>query len=203
MRTRLLAAIFMLGLSAAAFGQGYTFPGRSFSIESGSGLPPFHMGLIGVSWDVLRDLADKGQDVDLGKGFFPVINLSGVWRRSMRTEFVLTACLSWSHHRLIQYEPFGIDHKGQIRYDLGKGSAIGWKDSTFIPSLTVHWRHLWNPGRLVELYSDFGAGLTAFVPVPSITPIAFRYRSEDAYFFVEVPLSPYATLFHAGFGWRF
>ena len=206
MRVRsFIVTVFLLsGLLAGAQELPYR---KQFSLELGTGYQPLHMTM-SPSREMETALAEKGQRVDKSGAFYPVISLSGVWRTRPHTEFALAAGISWCHHRLLQYEPFGIDPKGNPRYDgSAKGTPAGWKDSTPIPSLTLRYRHLWNPDRAVVAYSGAGAGFvlpyTGIPVLPELTPIGVRFAGEHFYFFLELTMGPVASLGHGGFGWHF
>lgn len=204
MRTHVLTAVLFLLPFLAPARESLPLKGN-FSLELGTGYQPLHMTL-SPSRDVERALAEKGQRADTGSAYDPVISLSGVWHAYPRTEFALTAGISWCHHPLIQYEAFGIDPDGKPRYDTTTGKRIGWKDSTPIASLTLRYRHLWNPDGALVAYSGLGAG---FVPqtgiplLPEVTPIGVRFGGRHFYFFLECTMGPVASLGHGGLGWRF
>ena len=177
-------------------------------VEIGTGYQPLHMGFWGnsPSYAVKEALAEKGQAVSTAGMFRPNIIASVVWRSSERWEWVLTGDICWSHHRLTQYEQFGYDPEGKPRYDLNKPSDAGWADSTPIASATLQWRYHWNPWSIVQFYSGFGLGVSAgthYIPTPSLTPIGIRVGGHHLYGFVEVPVSPFATLVDGGLGWTF
>ena len=208
MRTSCLFAAIVLLLSSMGIARGQEVPfEKSYSIEVGTGIRPIQM-MIPPLRAARVPLASKGQDVDTDGAFYPVIDLTGVLRSGWKTEFTLTAGASWYHHRLVQYPSFGIDPDGQPRYDLEHGERIGWKDSIPAYSLTFQWRHLWNPSNAFLVYTGIGAGVTVahfskFFPMPSVTPVAFRYGGEHFYAFAELTLGPIATFAHGGLGWRF
>lgn len=223
MRARLLiAALVLLGLfSGTAWGQevekddgakdvrvSQNVPfEKSYSIEIGTGIRPFQMMINPVRAAQVR-LAPKGQDVDTDGSFYPVVNLTGVLRSGWKTEFTLSAGVSWYHHRLIQYPSFGVDPNGKPRYDLEHGERVGWMDSIPAFSGTFQWRHLWNPSNAFLVYTALGAGVTvsyfsSFFPLLSLTPVAFRYGGEHFYAYTELTLGPLASFVHGGFGWRF
>lgn len=199
---RSLATVAVLLLTAAtAFAQ-------EWRLEVASGIQPLHMGFwhISPSAKVEEQLAEVGQAIDTGKGFYPSVILSGVWHYTERWELVLTGEVCWSHHRLIQYGQFGIDPSGNPRYDLTQHTDIGWKDSSPVASGTLQWRYLWTPWSVVNLYSGVGFGLsggTHYIPVPCITPIGIRVGGSHIYGFVEAPLGPYAAFLAGGLGWTF
>lgn len=212
MRTRLLVAAIALlcaspMLSAQGKAEGKTQSSMSYSIEAGTGIQPLQMLLAGDR-AVREALAPKGQDIDSQGGFYPVINLTGVIRSGHRTEFTLTAGASWYHHKVIQYPVFGTDPEGRPRYDLKNGTPAGWKDSIPTYSLTLQWRHLWNPDNDFTVYTALGAGVVTrrsfgFVPLPSLTPVAFRYGGKHFYAFAELTLGTLASIAHGGLGWHF
>ena len=199
----LIALFLLLGFSSVVYGQeGFR---KRFSLELGAGQGPLHMQFVSPSWSAKKVLAEKGQRADTGDGIYPAIALSGVLRTSPRWETVATACVSWSHCRIRQYDTFGIDPQGKPRYDLTKGTPAGWKDLSPAFSLTVQERVAWNPEWKVRMYSAFGVGLSTYglIPLPSLTPVGCSYGGKHLYFYAEIPLSPYATFFHAGIGWSF
>lgn len=212
MRTRvLLAAALLFGMAAAASAQirySRDLPySKSWSIEVGTGIRPIQM-MISPNRHVQQVLAPYGQDIDTDGAFFPVISLTGVMRTRPRTEFTMTAGASWYHHKVIQYSVFGTDPNGEPRYNLEDGSPAGWMDSCAAYSVTFQWRHLWNPDNAFVLYTGLGAGVafayfSDFFPLPSITPIAFRYGGRHIYGFAELTVSPIASMVHGGLGWHF
>lgn len=182
---------------------------QTFSVEAGTGVGPWHMRIIYMSPSYVRrrELAQYGQDADMDSAFYPEAGLSFVWRKKERLEHVFTAGVSWCHHKLIQYEPFGTDPNGNPRYDLNRGTPIGWADSTPFTSFTWQARFLYNPQAKVQLYSGIGLGVItnwhgAF-PLPALTLIAARYTTPHFYVFFEVPLSDIALFAHGGLGWKF
>ena len=205
----ILAALALLLMSVAVSAQekGRPLFDKSFSIELGTGIRPIQM-MVSPNRYVQKELAPKGQDIDTDGAFFPTISLTGVLRTGLKTEFTLTAGTCWYHHRVIQYPVFGTDPNGEPRYSIGNGTPAGWMDSIPSYSLTIQWRHLWNPQNAFTLYTGLGAGVTTsslsdFFPLPSITPIAFRYGGKHLYGFAEFTLGPLASLVHGGLGWRF
>ena len=207
MKLRLLiAAAALLGAIGSASAQEPGAFGKSYSIELSTGLPPLHM-TFAPTWEEEYAWAQKGQGMNSEGGFYPVINVTGVLRPRLKTEFTLTAGTSWYHHRITQYSTFGIDPEGKDRYNLKDGHPAGWKDSGRSYSLTFQWRHLWNPEKAFSMYTALGAGLVYFdgdcVPLPSLTPIAFRYGGRHFYAFTELTLGTMASLVQGGLGWRF
>ena len=207
----ILAVAVVLATSTSVVAQEYgasrlPYP-KSFSIEAGTGLLPLHMSFI-PTYAYEEKLADKGQEAISEGSSYPVLNITGVLRTRPRTEFTLTAGASWYHHRIMQYSVFGIDPEGKPRYNLQDGTYIGWKDSEPVFTLTFQWRHLWNPQNAFVVYSALGAGLVIptsmdMAPMPSLTPIAFRYGGRHFYGFAELTLGTLATIVHGGFGWHF
>lgn len=201
----LIAAALLCWAGIAQAQVPYPYP-KSFSIELGTGLPPLHTSLLAPSRSVREQLAQSGQDINLTGAFYPVINLTGIYRSTLHSEYTLNLGVSWCHHRVTQYSVFGTDPKGQPRYDLDDGSPAGWKDSTPIGTLTFQYRYLYNPHRPVVVYSALGFGFsthTSYLPLPSLTPIAARYGGEHFYGFLECTLGPLASFVHGGLGWRF
>lgn len=203
----LLAAATLLGAIGSASAQEPESFGKSYSVEVSTGIPPLHMLAFAPTWAEEHALAQKGQEVNSEGGFIPVINVTGVLRPRLKTEFTLTAGTCWYHHRLTQYSTFGTDPEGKDRYDLKDGRPAGWTNSNRSYSLTFQWRHLWNPGKAFTMYTALGAGLVYFdgdcVPLPSLTPIAFRYGGRHFYAFTELTLGTMASLVQGGLGWRF
>lgn len=203
MKAHLMAALLLLGISTAASAQNDTLFRKSFSLEVGTGLCPLHM--LGAASAAQSALASQGQDVNRNGAFYPVFSLTGVLRTGPKTEHKLTGGVSWYQHRVIQYPAFGTDPKGDPRYDLSDGSPAGWKASSPIFTLTWNWRYVWLPAGDVELYSGFGAGIAIGktpIPLPSITPIAFRFGGTRFYGFAECTMGPVASIVHFGMGWR-
>ena len=212
MRVRFLSVLILLGMAVTAFAQVPEPPVRvhrhrslpaptRFSLELGTGYPPLHTLLI-HNYSVNPDL---GQDSSAEMSHFSALSLSGVFRSNWRTEFVLTAGLSWVPFRITQYGTFGIDPKGNPRYDLDIVEDE-WRESVYKPSLTVSYRHIINPGGAVEWYSGLSLGLVYMKELnvlPGVTVIGLRWAGEHAYFFAENTYSPVATLIHGGLGWKF
>lgn len=177
-----------------------------FSLELGTGLQPLHMEL-SPTVDRREALAAKGQEVNREGAFYPVISLSGVWRLKPRTELLLTGGVSWCHHRLTQYDSFGTDPSGRPRYNLSQGRDAGWTNSSPFFTLTVQYRHLWNPDAAVKLHSGAGLGVvfntSGALILPELTPIGLRYGGRHIYGFVELTLGPVASIVHGGLGWAF
>lgn len=213
MRVRFLSVLILLGMAVTAFAQVPEPPVRvhrhrslpaptQFSLELGTGYPPLHTLLLQNRSHVLSDV---GQDASVGMSHFSVVSLSGVFRRNWRTEFVLTAGLSWVPFQITQYGTFGIDPDGNPRYDLDIVEDV-WKESVYEPSLIVSCRHIFNPGGTVEWYSGLSLGLVymnELTVLPGVTVIGLRWAGEHAYLFAENTYSPVATLVHGGLGWRF
>lgn len=208
MRKLFLTAL-VLGAVLSARGQDPAPFRRSLSVEAATGLAPCHMRIVYMSpsYERRRELAQNGQDADMDHAYYPAADLSLVWRTKEHWEHAFTTGVSWCHHRLIQYEAFGIDPNGKPRYDLQTGKPAGWADSTPFFSLTWQARYLYNPHAGVQLYSAVGLGLITdwegVLPLPAITFIAARYTTEHFYFFFEVPLNEVALFAHGGLGWRF
>lgn len=204
MRARLfiaVAALFWLAAAASAQQK----PG--WSLELGTGLQPLHMTFI-PSYGYEAKLADKGQAVSSDGAFCPVVSLTGVIRTRPKTEFTASAGASWYHHRNMQCSVFGTDPEGKPRYNLNDWTYTEWMDSEPVFTFTLQWRHLYNPQNAFVLYTALGAGLVfptsmEIAPVPSLTPIAFRYGGRHFYGFAEFTLGPLAGLVHGGLGWSF
>lgn len=208
MRARLFIAVAALfWLAAAASAQQKPVYGKSFSLELGTGLQPLHMTFI-PSYGYEGKLADKGQAVSSEGSFYPVLSLTGVMRTRPKTEFTASAGASWYHHRNKQCSVFGTDPEGKPRYNLNDWTYTEWMDSEPVFTFTFQWRHLYNPQNAFVLYTAIGAGLVIptsmeIAPVPSLTPIAFRYGGRHFYGFAEFTLGPLAGLVHGGLGWSF
>ena len=219
MKTRLLSLVILLCAVFSAFAQDATEPARvrlhhslpwqkSFSLEVGSGLPPLHM-LMSPSYADEYALAQKGQEADKQQAFFPVLSVSGVWRTGESTEWVLTGGVSCCYYDLKQYSTFGIDPSGNPRYNLNESQPAGRTRTDLSPTLTLCYRHLWNPWNAFVVYYELGLGAGDFsglldVPIlPAWTPIGLRYGGDHFYFYLENTYSPIATLVHGGLGWRF
>ena len=201
MKRRLAIIAVLLFVTANAFAQ-------DWRLETGYGIQPLHMGFpwTSPSYTAASQLAEQGQEIDTQYGFYPNVIISVAWQYLDWCEVVLTGNVSWSHHRLVQYEQFGIDPEGRPRYDLHKKSVAGWKDSSPIASCTIQWRYLWTPRGVVKLYSGLGIGFTEgtlFLPTPSVTPLGIRIGGRHLYGYIEAPLGPYATFAAGGLGWTF
>jgi hypothetical protein len=209
MKACLLAVLAFLGIAAAAFAQEDAAPEkdyRGFSLELGTGIQPIHMSFLPTRSTEVA-LADKGQGLVERDYPHPTVSLSAAWRLTRRGEIVATAGLSWRIDGLTQYEAFGIDPQGKPRYDLQKGSPAGWFVSSYTPSLTVTYRHIWTPDHLVQCYSGGGLGfvptVAQFVPVPSVTLFGARFGRRHFYAFADLTLGPAASFVHGGLGWHF
>ena len=213
MRARfLLTAALLFAMAASVSAQRYDDAAdvlffRTYSIEIGTGLPPFHM-LFTPTRTYETELAQQGQAISSSGAFYPVASLTGVMRTNPRTEFTLTAGASWYHHGITQYSVFGTDPAGKPRYDLNDGTFAGWKDSEPVITAVFQWRHLCNPQNAFVVYTALGAGIPVstfdqLVPLPSITPVAFRYDGGRLYAFAELTLGPVASLVHGGLGFHF
>ncbi len=215
MKVRLTALLALLLLGATAFAQDEEPPFfKQFSVEIATGLPPIHtlLEVNGTKYD--KTLAQQGKKADLDGVWIPALSLSAVWKTARRWEMVLTGGVSWCHHKVIQFETFGIDPQGNPRYDLYAPHPDGWRDSTPIGALFFQARCFWNPTQKVKLYSAFGGGLVLggkdhffsdglVAIVPSITPIAVRFGTGPLTFFLENTYSPAATGFDIGLGCTF
>ena len=214
----LLSSVLLLGLSVASWGQ-RPGPARvreremapwepSFSLEVGTGLAPLHM-LFQPTVDVERALAQRGQEVEKDRASFPVLSLSGVWRAGALSEMVVTAGVSCCYYNILQYPVFGTDPNGNPRYDLNFPSYAGRGRTDLCPTLTVRYRHLWNPWHTVVFYNELGVGIGDFSDIgdirllPAMTPFGVRCGGQHFYFYFENTFSPVATLVHCGLGWRF
>ena len=215
---RLFSVALLLGMAVSAWGQR---PGPawvrerqmapwepSFSLEFGTGLAPLHM-LFQPTVDVDRALAEKGQEVEKDRVSYPVLSLSGVWRVGALSEVVLTAGASCCYYNITQYPVFGTDPDGNPRYDLNRPSYAGRGRINWSPTLTVRYRHLWNPWQSIVIYNELGMGIGDFSNMnharvlPALTPFGMRCGGQHFYFYMENTLSPIATLIHFGLGWRF
>ena len=217
MRWRLYSVLLLLGLTVSAWGQHHGPSwGREreiapweagFSLEIGTGPAPLHM-LFQPSTDVERALAQRGQEVNKERTNYPVLSLSGVWRSGLNSELVVTAGASCCYYDITQYAVFGTDPEGNARYDLNRPSYAGRGRINWSPTLTVRYRHLWNPWQAVVFYNELGLGIGDFDNfsarlLPAFTPIGVRFGGEHCYVYLENTLSPIATVVHYGLGWRF
>ena len=212
MRFRLILTVTVLIASAttvpAQTNGDYRLPyPKSYSIEVGTGLQPLHMTFI-PSYGYEGEIADKGQAVSSKDSFYPVVSLTGVLRTRPKTEFTASAGASWCHHRNMQCSVFGTDPQGKPRYNINDWTYTEWMDSEPVFTLTFQWRHLWNPQNAFVIYTALGAGLVVptsmeTAPMPSLTPVAFRYGGKHFYAFTELTLGTLATFVHGGLGWRF
>lgn len=213
MRKYLIIISFLLGTAFAARAQEELAFRPVFSIEIGTGYPPIHT-LTASSYTREKELAEKGLEiVDKQNAFYPVINLTGVYRPWKRAEFTFSAGASWCHHQLKQHPQFGVDPNGKPRYDWSKGTMAGWTDSTPCFMVAAQCRYLWTPSYLLVLYSGTGwgivfgsrfiAGITSVLPVPSLTPIGLRTGGKHFYAYAEGTIGPLATFIHGGLGWHF
>ena len=188
--------IVLLCLSLGAYAQEREAPvfRNRFTIEFSSGLPIIQSLNVNTR-HLEKQLAMEGIRIDKGGALHPLINLTGALLVSPRCELALTGGIYWYLHRITQFEAFGIDPKGNPRFD------------TPVGSLTFQVRWIWNPGESCAIYSAAGAGIltegTKIVPLPSITPVGVRLGGEHFFGFFETTLGSVATLFQAGLGWTF
>ncbi|MCR4910715.1 MAG: hypothetical protein K5909_05480 [Bacteroidales bacterium] len=207
-----LSILFVFGLAISAFGQESlaeelelsSFK-RSFSLELGSGFAPIHTLADTRSLDV--KYAPLGQAIDDN---YPLsFTLSGVWRFDRRWEAKLTIDTAWFNCELIQYPEFGTDPSGKPRYRINYNQAehLGRINDGFRWSATAILRHIWNPQKAFQTYSEFGLGyvfgLGSPALIPGITFIGLRYCWGHFYLYAENTFSPAATLIHGGLGWKF
>lgn len=181
-------------------------------MEAETGIAPLHILLLYRFGSDSGYIADDGTAPERSR-FFPSFALTASLRTSRRSEFALTAGLSWSHYRTVRYDSFGFDPDGKPRFDLRSASPGGWRDSSLYPTLTLRYRFVYNPDAKVNLYSGVGLGLLlgplvpgepSFVTgVPELTPLAVRFGGEHFYGFVEMGFSPVSSLLGAGVGWHF
>lgn len=216
MKGRFLFVLFFLGMAISAFAQEESDPVRvhlrrtvpwqkSYSVEIGTGIPPIHM-IMFPTYEVERALAEKGQEANLEGAIHPVVSLSGVYRVREASELLLTVGVSCCYYDITQYAVFGTDPDGNPRYDLEKGAYAGRIRSDLSVAVTFQYRHIWNPGRLIETYSDLSLGITdssEWQLLPGVTFFGLRYGGRHLYAYVENTISPVATLVHGGLGWRF
>lgn len=208
MKRFLTVLLGLTGLVAAAFGQEEKPAFRkSFSLEIGAAPGPLHMQLpyVSPSWEALETLAESGQNAYSGETICLAVSLSGVFRTGYRWETVVTGSVSWSHCPVIQYEAFGVDPQGKPRYDLSKGTRIGWRAFSPVATLTIQERVFWNPLWKVQLYSGFGLGIPIVdvVPLPSLVPAGVRVGGGHFYGYAETGFTPFASFLHGGIGWKF
>ena len=156
-RAYIAAAVLLAAISVSAQEKD-TSSDTKYSVEIGTGLQPLHTNLAN-GWSYKKELAETGQGIDSKGSFCPVADLTAVIRTRPRTEFTLSAGVSWYHHRVTQYSIFGTDPEGKPRYNLKDGTPGGWKDSSPVFSLTFQWRHIWNPDNAFKVYSGLGAGI--------------------------------------------
>lgn len=209
MKARLLALAALMLWGASAFAQEDIDPPFSpyFTLEIGSGMAPLHT-LANGAWALGGDIYPEGTRADGGHYWCPSFSVSAAWHTTLKWEWVVTAGFSWVHHRMIQYDTFGIDPEGRPRYDLSAPHDIGTGDSLYAPAFFTQVRRFWNPTQKVKLYSAVGIGYVvdpsdAFGVVPSFTPIAVRFGTGHLKFFIENAITPAATLLDFGLGWTF
>jgi hypothetical protein len=206
-RAYIAAAVLLAAAISVSAQEKDTSSDTKYSVEIGTGLQPLHTNLAN-GWSYKKELAETGQGIDSKGSFCPVADLTAVIRTRPRTEFTLSAGVSWYHHRVTQYSIFGTDPEGKPRYNLKDGTPGGWKDSSPVFSLTFQWRHIWNPDNAFKVYSGLGAGIVFSkyeqpLPAPSLTPAAFRYGGKHFYGFAEITVGTLATFIHGGLGWQF
>ena len=211
MRFLSLAVAILLGTGLLTRAQeGPEYAQRTWSIETGVGIIPYHMTMIPTR-AIKEELAQFGQQPGtIINPYGPAFSVSGAYRVRRWTEFRFTVGASWRYYELIQYSVFGTDPDGKPRYDLSDGHYLK-TTSASVFSFTFQCFHIWNPGRTAELYSGGGLGfiagkgnpLTEPIPLPELTPIGVRVGGKLFYGFAELTLGPIATLFHGGVGCRF
>ena len=211
MRKRLVAVLSLL-LAAGSVswaGDGNPAPAlfrKTFSLEMGAGCAPLHMYLMHPSRDMEKELALEGKEASGNGSAFPALSLSGAWRYSPRSEFVFTAGIAWTVFEVTQYEPFGVNPRGGLRYNLDKGHPAGLVASGPVGTGTFQWRMFWNPSWKVQPYTAVGFGFTTdtyMIPLPSLVPVGVRFGGRHLYCFAEMPLSPVSFFCHGGLGWHF
>lgn len=215
MKARLLALAALMLWGASAFAQEDIDPPFSpyFTLEIGTGMAPIHT-LMNGKWSLGGNLShggtlsDDGTRADASHYWCPSFSVSVAWHTTLKWEWVLSGGYSWIHHRMMQYDTFGIDPAGRPRFDTGSHHDIGWKDSYPAGAIFFQARRFWNPTQKVKLYSAAGMGYVFdpsrdFGVVPSITPIAVRFGTGHLKFFIENTFSPAATLVDIGLGWAF
>jgi len=202
-RSFLILFFFLAGMGVYAQDGGRSCP-KSFSLELGAGPGPVHTRMMYPSAGAF---ASEGKRPDHSSAIYPAVGLSGVWRVSPRWELILTGSLSWSHFKVTRYDVFGIDPKGNPRFDLSREAGTSWAAAGPIASLTFQGRVLWNPKWKVRLYSAFGLGFAPqaadIYPLPSITPVGARYEFSRLYLFTDCTLGPVSTALYSGLGWHF
>lgn len=199
----LIAALAALLLSGSALSA--QEEGTSFSLEVGTGLMPLQLSFA-PSYSEEQVLAKKGQRFNDINSIAIPISLSEVWRVRPHWELCLTEGICWKYSEIVQYDTFGIGPSGEPRYDLSKSSPAGYKATRPIGSMVFQARFIWVPRWKFTVYSSLGVGFTtatAYIPIPNLTPLAFRFGGEHLYFFAEATLGPVATFGHGGLGWRF
>ena len=216
MKARFLTLVLLAAMGLGAHAQELEEPFEPyFTLEIGTGLAPIHTYLNASGLRTDRELASQGQKPLLSNTFSPAFSLSAAWHTALRWEFVLTGGFSWCHHQVVQYGTFGVDPRGNPRYDLENPISTFWKDSVPAYALFVQSRRFWNPTQKVKLYSAFGLGFVyggsglsminmgGIDFLPSVTPIAVRFGTGHLKFFIENTYSLAATVFDVGLGWTF
>lgn len=204
MRLRLFFTALLIGTGITAFAQDDQWK-NSWSAEIGYGGAPLHARML--SGDVKEKLADHGQKI-VSKSY-PSFTFSAVVRYSPKWEAVLIGDISWIHARIVQYDAFGIDPKGETRYNLSnEAKPAGEIDDSWNWSISLLFRRIWNPDHKFEFYSEVGFG---FAPplifelpfIPALTPIGMRCSFGRFYLFLENTFTPAATPVCGGLGWKF
>ena len=211
MRFLSLAVAILLGTGLLTRAQeGPEISQRTWSIEIGVGIIPYHMTMIPTR-AIKEELAQFGQQPGtIINPYGPAFSVSGAYRVRRWTELRFTVGASWRYYELIQYSVFGTDPDGKPRYDLSDGHYLK-TTSASVFSFTLQCFHIWNPGRTAELYSGGGLGfiagkgnpLTEPIPLPELTPIGVRVGGRHLYGFTELTIGPIASLVHGGVGCRF
>ena len=208
MKFRFLIAAATLLICVVSRAQDPSAYPKSWSLEVGTGIAPLYMTMVpGRSTE--SALAQKGQMITNKRGNTPMVTLTGILRVSRRSEFTATAQLNWRHYQLKEYPVFGTDPYGNPRYDVSKEGTPAGSATAFAPALTLRYRFLYTPDKMIKLYSGAGLGVVFDVMdrkvavLPDITLLGLRSGGKHLYFFVELTAGSVATLAYGGLGWKF
>ena len=100
-RAYIAAAVLLAAAISVSAQEKDTSSDTKYSVEIGTGLQPLHTNLAN-GWSYKKELAETGQGIDSKGSFCPVADLTAVIRTRPRTEFTLSAGVSWYHHRVIR-----------------------------------------------------------------------------------------------------
>ena len=207
---RLLTILFLLfgaGLTSLAAEPDDQAPFRkAFSLEIGTGTRSVFLQYPSFTAKQRQEFTEKGQQYR-EVGTIPIC-LSACYHIVPHLELVLSGSIAWYHYDLTQYPAFGTDPYGRTRYDYqAQGAPLGRVSAGSVENLYFQFRAPWLFDGEDAFYSSIGVGLaTNFdktIPTFGFTLLGIRVAGKHFYGFGEFTVSPLATLFFGGLGWRF